>query len=102
MDEDVIAYLIGYTVTLNDYKQEVTTETRSQIFAKKKSVSRAEFYNGGKAGLQPEFRLKTAVIDYNGELEVEVDGARYGIYRTYNVSADYIELYCEEKGGVQP
>ena len=49
---DVIAYLIGYTVTLNDYKQEVTTETRSQIFAKKESVSRAEFYNGGKAGLQ--------------------------------------------------
>lgn len=102
MDEDVIAYLIGYTVTLNDYKQEVTTETRSQIFAKKKSVSRTEFYNGGKAGLQPEFRLKTAVIDYNGELEVELDGVRYGIYRTYNVSADYIELYCEKKGGVQP
>lgn len=102
MDEDVIAYLIGYTVTLNDYKQEVTTETRSQIFAKKKSVSRTEFYNGGKAGLQPEFRLKTAVIDYNGELEVELDGVRYGIYRTYNVSADYIELYCEKKGGLQP
>lgn len=102
MDEDVIAYLIGYTVTLNDYKQEVTTETRSQIFAKKKSVSRTEFYNGGKAGLQPEFRLKTAVIDYNGELEVELDGVRYGIYRTYNASADYIELYCEKKGGVQP
>lgn len=99
---DVIAYLIGYTVTLNDYKQEVTTETQSQIFAKKKSVSRTEFYNGGKAGLQPKFRLKTAVIDYNGELVVELDGVRYGIYRTYNVSEDYIELYCEKKGGVQP
>ena len=99
---DVIAYLIGYTVTLNDYKQEVTAETRSQIFAKKESVSRAEFYNGGKSGLQPEFRLTTAIIDYNGELEVEVDGERYGIYRTYNVSADYIELYCEKKGGLQP
>lgn len=99
---DVIAYLIGYTVTLNDYKQEITTETRSQIFAKKESVSRAEFYNGGKSGLQPEFRLKTAIIDYNGELEVELDNVRYGIYRTFNVSADYIELYCEKKGGVQP
>lgn len=99
---DVIAYLIGYTVTLNDYKQEVTTEKRSRIFAKKESVSRAEFYSGGKAGLQPEFRLTTAIIDYNGELEVEVDGERYGIYRTYNVSADHIELYCEKKGGVQP
>lgn len=99
---DVIAFLIGYTVTLNDYKQEVKTETRSQIFAKKDSVSRSEFYNGGKAGLQPEFKLTTAIIDYNGELEVELDGVRYGIYRTYNISPDYIELYCEKKGGLQP
>ena len=99
---DVIAYLIGYTVTLNDYKQEVKTETLSPIFAIKESISRAEFYNGGKAGLQPEFRLTTAIIDYNGELEVELDGVRYGIYRTYNVSQDYIELYCEKKGGLQP
>ena len=99
---DVIAYLIGYTVTLNDYKQEIKTETRTQIFAKKESVSRAEFYNGGKYGLQPEFRLTTAIIDYNGELEIELDGVRYGVYRTYNVSQDYIELYCEKKGGLQP
>ena len=99
---DVIAFLIGYTVTLNDYKQEVKTETRSQIFAKKESVSRSEFYNGGKAALQPEFKLTTAIIDYNGELEVELDGVRYGIYRTYNVNQDYIELYCEKKGGLQP
>ena len=99
---DVIAYLIDYTVTLNDYKQEIKTETRTQIFAKKESVSRAEFYNGGKSGLQPEFRLTTAIIDYNGELEVELDGVRYGVYRTYNVSQDYIELYCEKKGGLQP
>lgn len=99
---DVIAYLIGYTVTLNDYKQETRTETRTKVFAKKESISRAEFYNGGKAGLQPEFRLTTAAIDYNGELEVELDGVRYGVYRTYNVSQDYIELYCEKKGGLQP
>lgn len=99
---DVIAYLIGYAYTMNVRKQQTKTETRTQIFAKKESVSRAEFYNGGKAGLQPEFRLTTAIIDYNGELEVELDGLRYGIYRTYNVSKDYIELYCEKKGGLQP
>ena len=99
---DVIAYLIGYTVTLNDYKQEVKTETRSQIFAKKKSIKRAEFYNGGKAGLQPQFYLETVIIDYSDELEVELDGVRYGIYRTYQPDEDHIELYCEKKGGLQP
>ena len=29
--------------------------------------------------------------------ELELDGIRYGIYRTYNVNADYIELYCEKE-----
>jgi hypothetical protein len=36
-----------------------------------------------------------------GEREVELDGKKYGIYRTYERNQDYIELYCERKGGVQ-
>ena len=99
---DIIAYLIGYTITLNDYKQEEKTETKTMIYCRKKSVSRSEFYNAGRQGLQPAFLLITAKIDYQGELEVEVDGVRYGIYRTYEVDEDYIEIYCEKKGGLQP
>lgn len=99
---DVIAYLIGYAITYDDYEQEIKTETRSMVYGKKESISRAEFYNAGRSGLNPDFRLTVAVVDYNGETELELDGIRYGIYRTYNVNADYIELYCEKKGGLQP
>ena len=98
---DVIAYLIGKTITKNEYKQEVETDTRTEIMALYESVSQSEYYKGGEAGLRPEFRLTTAIIDYNGEKEVEYDGKRYGIYRTFEVDKDYIELYCERKGGVQ-
>lgn len=98
---DAIAYLIGYTTALNDYKQEIHTETRKEILGKIEDVKRAEFYRAGEAGLRPEFVLTTALIDYGGELEVEYDGKRYGVYRTHEVSEDYIELYCERKGGVQ-
>lgn len=98
---DVIAYLISKTVTKNEYKQGIETESRSEIMALYESVSQNEFYKAGEAGLKPEFRLTTAIIDYNGEREVELNGARYGIYRTYEVDKDYIELYCERKGGVQ-
>lgn len=98
---DVIAYLIGKTITKNELKQEVETETRTEILARKESVSQSEFYRGGEAGLNPEFRLTTAIIDYNDEKEVELDGKKYGIYRTYEVDKDYVELYCERKGGVQ-
>ena len=98
---DVIAYLIGKTITMNSRKQEVETDTRTEIMALYESVSQSEFYKGGEAGLKPEFRLTTAIIDYSGEKEVELDGKRYGIYRTFEVDKDYIELYCERKGGVQ-
>ena len=98
---DVIAYLIGKTITMNARKQEVETDTRTEIMALYESVSQSEFYKGGEAGLKPEFRLTTAIIDYSGEKEVELDGKRDGIYRTYEVDKDYIELYCERKGGVQ-
>lgn len=98
---DVIAYLIGKTVTRDALKRETETETRTEILARKESISQNEFYKGGEAGLKPEFRLTTAIIDYNGEREVEVDGNKYGIYRTYEVDKDYVELYCERKGGVQ-
>lgn len=98
---DVIAYLLGKTITMNQLKQEVKVDTRTEIFAQKESISQSEFYKGGEAGLKPDFRLITAIIDYNGEREVELDGKKYGIYRTYERDQDYIELYCERKGGVQ-
>ena len=101
MKKDVIAYLLGKTITMNQLKQEVEVDTRTEIFAQKESISQSEFYKGGEAGLKPDFRLITAIIDYNGEREVELDGKKYGIYRTYERNQDYIELYCERKGGVQ-
>ena len=97
---DVIAYLLGKTITMNQLKQEVEVDTRTEIFAQKESISQSEFYKGGEAGLKPDFRLITAIIDYNGEREVELDDKKYGIYRTYERDQDYIELYCERKGGV--
>lgn len=98
---DVIAYLLGKTITMNQLKQEVEVDTRTEIYARKESISQSEFYKGGEAGLKPDFRLITAIIDYNGEREVELDSKKYGIYRTYERDQDYIELYCERKGGVQ-
>lgn len=97
---DVIAYLLGKAITMNQLKQEVEVDTRTEIFAQKESISQSEFYKGGEAGLKPDFRLITAIIDYNGEREVELDSEKYGIYRTYERDEDYIELYCERKGGV--
>lgn len=75
-------------------------ETSRQVFCKVDSVTRAEFFEGGRNGLNPEFRFTVFAADYHGERLCEYCGSRYGIYRTYRTPGDdYMELYAERKGG---
>lgn len=97
--DDVIT-LIAVTYSRDSIGQEISTETRTDIFARINSVSRSEFYAGGQAGLRPEITAETPRINYNGEKLAELNGVRYSIYRTYfREDSDMIELYLEEKTG---
>ena len=112
--DDVILLIAdgGYYDAYGVYKK---TETSRQVFAQVNSITRAEFFNGGRNGLNPQMMFKVFAGDYEGEKVVEYQGKRYAIYRTYkgnkngyvgpNTSSrqellsDYIELYVERKAG---
>lgn len=68
-------------------------------FCRVESVTRAEFFDGGRSGLNPELVFTMWAGDYNDETILEYNGNRYGIYRAYRDDGDYIELYAERKGG---
>ena len=76
----------------------ITTTSRT-VFCQVDSVTRSEFYEGGRNGLKPEYRFTMFFGDYEGERTVEFNGKYYGIYRTYLGRTDTIELYAERKGG---
>jgi hypothetical protein len=83
-----------------------TGETRREVFCKVSSITRAEFFDGGRNGLNPSFVFSVFHADYEGESLVEYRGETYSIYRTYkadkskdDLSPDYIELYAQRKGG---
>jgi hypothetical protein len=63
------------------------------------SITRAEFFEGGRNGLNPEFKFTMFFGDYSGESIVEYQGKTYAVYRTYLRRTDIIELYVERKGG---
>lgn len=64
------------------------------------SVTRAEFFDAGRNGLNPEFMFTVFHGDYLGETTCRFHGQDYGIYRTYHVpGTDDLELYAERKGG---
>ena len=49
------------------------------------SVTRSEFFEAGRNGLNPEFVFRVFFGDYEGgERLVEYRGKRYSIYRTYH------------------
>lgn len=100
---DGVAYLIQKLYKDDEIGQRILeSETRIEIFVTVESVSRREWYDAGKSGLNPEIKLTTAAINYSGEKEIEYNGISYAVYRSYQSSnTDQIELYLERKNGVE-
>lgn len=99
MDRSEVITLLHTTKTQNDYGVWIETETGRDVFCQVDSVTRAEFFEGGRNGLNPQYRFTMFAGDYEGEQTVIYKGLPYAIYRTYHARADEIELYVERKGG---
>ena len=92
--------LVTVSVSKDRYGVDQETETTRQVYCKVTSVSLAEFFGGGRNGLNPEFRFEVFAGDYQEEPIVIYHGRRYAIYRTYLVpGTDRLELYVQRKGG---
>ena len=100
MDRSRILTLIEEAYKPDALGQLIPTETRRDVYCNLSSVSASEWFDGGRVGLNPEYRATMFVYDYNGERIAELDGVRYGIYRTYLAQNEFIELYLERKAGV--
>lgn len=97
---DDVLTLLASEKTQDIYGVWRETLTEQEVFCRVYSVTRSEFYNAGRNGLNPEYRFEIFQGDYNGETLCEYRGKSYSIYRTYgDPGEDYIELYVERKGG---
>ena len=101
MDKNTVIDLITTTYTKNTLGQYVYTNSKTTVFAKVTSVSQSEWFEGGRNGLNPQYRFTLFAGDYHGEKELEYNSIRYTIYRTYNSMGDTVELYTELKKGTE-
>ena len=101
MDRSRVLSLISATYTTDAVGQRIAQETRRDVFCGIQSVSRAEFYAGGEAGLRPSYVATVFRYDYEGEQVAELDGVRYTIYRTYARQDELVELYLETRKGTE-
>lgn len=99
MDRSNVIKLISSTKTQDNNGVWRETLTERQVFCDVSSVTASEFFEGGRNGLNPEFRMTIFAGDYQGETMLEFNGKTYAIYRTYLARNDNLELYVERKGG---
>lgn len=99
MDRSNVITLIGNNRTQDEYGRWIATPTRADVYCQVDSVTQREFFEGGRNGLNPEFKFTMFRYDYHDEPIVEYEGKQYSIYRTFLKRNDQIELYAERKGG---
>ena len=99
MDRSDVITLYADTITYDDYGVARKVRTGKDVFAKVESVTRSEFYEAGRAGLNPEFRITMFFGDYSGETLIGYKGKQYSVYRTYQAGTDLLEVYVERQGG---
>lgn len=94
-----VAYLVTETYTRNVYGVMERTETERKVYCRITSVSGSEWFEGGRNGINPEYRVVMFRYDYEGENIMKIDGTYYTVYRTYQGTSDSIELYLEKRKG---
>ena len=89
---------VTYSKDAHGIQRAAESEPR-EVMCQVNSVTRNEFFEAGRNGLNPEYVFRVFFGDYDGERIVEYKGKRYGVYRTYHGRNDMMELYAERKGG---
>lgn len=99
LDRSEVIALISVQNTQDETGVFRQTEESRDVFCNVSSVTQSEFFEGGRNGLNPEFRFTMFAYDYNGETIVVYKNKRYAVYRTYLARNDTLELYVQREGG---
>lgn len=97
---DSVIKLISKTMSRNAVGANVETETEREVFCSVDYVGRADFYQAAQAGLDLSLVFITHPSNYAGEKEIEYEGKRYAVTRTYQKDLETMELYAGEKVGL--
>ena len=99
MDRSTPIYLVSESYTEDQYGVLQPTTSKRLVYANVTSVSASEWFEGGRNGLNPEYRIRMFGPDYEGEEIVEMNSVQYAVYRTYQGRVDILELYVEKRKG---
>lgn len=97
MDRSNVIFLVSETIEADEIGVQRTTQTQRKVYCNVTSVSLTEWSEGGRFGLNPEFRMTMFAPDYKGEKYLVFNDRMYSIYRTYVGKNDTIDLYVQRR-----
>lgn len=98
-DEEIFLIAKSEEESVDEYGDNVFSEKKRSILAEIKSVGMREFYQAQTSGFNPEIIFEIAdYLDYDDERQVEYNGRRYKVIRTYRKGTT-LEIVCG--GGVR-
>jgi len=100
MNQAIKISLISKVYTTNEIGVPVATETKKAVYAIEFSIGQTEFYKAGQQGLKPMACFAVRSAEYGGQEELESNGERLTIYRTYQRTDGRTELYVKRRKGV--
>ena len=81
MDRSNVIKLISETRTQDAYGVWKATQTSRQVYANVQSASMYEFFEAGRNGLNPQYKMTMFFGDYQGESIVEYNGETVHVHQ---------------------
>lgn len=100
-DKNNRCFLISYVSKQDEsgFEADKPKEIRRKVWCKVESASGREFARMGQNNIRPQRRVTLWAYEYDEQDTVELDGKKYGVYRTFQPNPEEVELYLERKAG---
>lgn len=85
------AYLMRESKSLDELHRPKFSYDEEKVFCNVKSIGQNEFYQAETAGLKPEIKIETKLIDLTNVTHIKLNNTIYKILRTYR-KEDIIEI----------
>ena len=99
MDRSEQITLITQTYSTDAVGNQIPEEKGLTVFCQVQSVGQGEFFEAGREGLRPEYKVTVLRYEYSGQTLAEYRGRPYRIYRSFAGRGETVELYLERRAG---
>lgn len=96
-DTQITLRLLSYPIVKGQTTEKLERETA--VWAARKSVNRAEYYQAAQAGKRTDAIFRMHSAEYGGEQQLVCGSDVFDVIRSYGAETEEVELTCKRRDG---